>query len=155
MPLYQFKTALLVTTAALLVTVSAIPASAQTPPAKPPVMDHEKMGMQEPATGWKELDAFHTLMAASWHPASGKNDLAPAKAKAVEMAAAARKWEASVAPKGCDTPKLKEAVIKVSASSQEFAAMVAKAQDDAALKTKLGAIHETFETVEQGCKPKK
>lgn len=111
------------------------------------------MEKQEPATGWKELDAFHEVMAASWHPAGGKNDLAPAKAKAAELAKAAKLWAESTAPKGCDTPKIKEALTKVNTGSQEFAALVAKGTDDAALKTKLSGIHDTFEVVESGCKP--
>jgi hypothetical protein len=138
------------------VALSAASLAAQTGTAKPPEkMDHDKMEMMEPATGWKELDAFHELMAASWHPASGKNDLAPARAKAVDMAAAAKKWEASVAPKGCDSPKLKEAVTKVAAGSHEFASLVETKAADVELKEKLGTLHKTFETVEMGCKPAK
>jgi hypothetical protein len=127
------------------VALSAASLAAQTGTAKPPEkMDHDKMEMMEPATGWKELDAFHELMAASWHPASGKNDLAPARAK-----------EASGAPKGCDSPKLKEAVTKVAAGSHEFASLVETKAADVELKEKLGTLHKTFETVEMGCKPAK
>ncbi|MEP6835076.1 MAG: hypothetical protein ABJB74_16940 [Gemmatimonas sp.] len=141
--------------ASLAICSVSLAAQTNPAPAKPMAMDHGKMEMQEPATGWKELDSFHTLMAASWHPASGKNDLAPAKAKAVDMAKAATVWANSKAPKGCDTPKIKEALAKVNAGAQEFAALVAKGTADAELKTKLGDIHETFEVVEMGCKPEK
>ena len=113
------------------------------------------MEMMEPASGWKELDSFHELMAASWHPASGKNDLAPARAKAADMAAAAKKWEDSPAPKGCDGPKINEAVNKVAAGSKHFAELVAQKSSDAVLKENLGALHKTFETVEMGCKAAK
>ncbi len=145
----------MVTAASFALVSGSLAAQAKSVPAKPMEMDHGKMDMQEPATGWKELDAFHELMAASWHPASGKNDLAPAKTKAADMAKAARTWADSKAPKGCDTPKLKEALTKVNASTQDYAALVAKGSDDATIKAKLGAIHEAFEVVEMGCKPEK
>lgn len=141
--------------AALAICSSSAAGQVKAAPAKPMEMDHSKMEMKEPATGWKELDAFHELMAASWHPASGKNDLAPAKAKAADMAKAAMLWADSKAPKGCDTPKIKEALTKVNTSAQDFAALVAKGTNDAALKTNLGGIHESFEVVEMGCKPEK
>jgi len=145
----------IVTAASLGIASVSLSAQTKPAPAKPMEMDHGKMEMQEPATGWKELDAFHELMAASWHPASGKNDLAPAKAKAADMAKAAKMWADSKAPKGCDTPKIKEALTKVNGSTQEYAALVAKGSDDATIKSKLGAIHDTFEVVEMGCKPEK
>ncbi len=137
--------------------ISSVSLAAQTKPAptKPMEMEHAHTDMKEPATGWKELDAFHELMAASWHPASGQNDLAPAKAKAADMAKAAKTWAGSKAPKGCDTPKIKNALTKVNAETQDYAALVAKGSDDATIKTKLGGIHEMFEVVESGCKPEK
>ena len=143
--------------AVIAVAICSIPAGAQTKPApaKPMEMDHSKMEMHESSSGWKELDAFHELMAASWHPASGKNDLAPAKAKAADMAKAPKTWADSKVPKSCDTPAIKESVTKVNAASQEYAAIVAKGADDATIKAKLGAIHQTFETAEMGCHPAK
>jgi hypothetical protein len=88
-----------------LATLSVV-ASAQTKPtpAKPAApaghsMDHGH-DMKEPATGWKELDAFHELMAASWHPAKGQNDLKPAKAKAADLAKAAKTWSESQGAEG-------------------------------------------------------
>ena len=150
-----FKPAL----AALLIAASASPLAAQgtakKAEGKMEGMDHSKMEMMEPATGWKELDAFHTLLAATFHPAQGKNDLAPIKAKAADLSAAAQKWKASTAPKGCDSPKIRDAIVKIAAGSQNVAAMVAKGTDDATLKKSLGDVHEAFEPVEMGCKPVK
>ncbi|MEP6778538.1 MAG: hypothetical protein ABJC26_01520 [Gemmatimonadaceae bacterium] len=145
--------------ASLLAVFAAAPLSAQgsakKAEGKMEGMEHSMMGMQEPATGWKELDAFHTIMAATWHPASGKNDLAPLKAQAADLAAAAQTWKASTAPKGCDSPKIKDAILKVAAGSRNVAEMVTKGTDDAALKKSLGEVHKIFEAVEMGCKPGK
>lgn len=139
------------------VAICSVSAAAQTKPApsKPMEMDHSKMEMHASASGWKELDSFHELMAASWHPASSKNDLAPAKAKAADMAKSAKLWADSKAPKSCDTPAIKESVAKVNSASQEYAGIVAKGADDATIKAKLKAIHETFEVAEMGCHPEK
>ena len=98
--------ALLATSAALI----AAPLSAQEkPPAKPPAaaMDHSKMDHSKmdhgaaKAEGWKELDAYHMLMMATWHPAKDKNDLAPIRAKATEMVASAKLVAASKSPMAC------------------------------------------------------
>lgn len=138
---------------ALAVAISAATASAQTTPAKPmDKMDHSKMEQEHGKSPWKELDAYHEFMMATWHPAKGKNDMAPLKAKAGDMAKSAKLWADSKPPKGCDAPKLKDAVAKVNTGSADLAALVAKGADDATLKTKLGELHETFEIVEGGCK---
>ncbi|MBC8086315.1 MAG: hypothetical protein H7Z40_03560 [Phycisphaerae bacterium] len=141
---------------AFALAVSAVSASAQTtPPAPKPMdkMDHAKMEAEHGKSPWKELDAYHEFMMATWHPAKGKNDLAPLKAKAADMAKSAKLWADSKAPKGCDAPKLKDAVAKVNTGTADLAAMVAKGgADDATLKSRLSELHDTFEIVEGGCK---
>ena len=91
---------LLATSAALIAAPLSAPLSAQEkPPVKPPVaemdhakMDHSKMDHSKmdhgaaTADGWKELDAYHLLIMATWHPAKDKNDLAPIRAKAISIA---------------------------------------------------------------------
>ena len=140
---------------AFAVAVSAVSAAAQTtPPAPKPMdkMDHAKMEAEHGKSPWKELDAYHQLMMATWHPAKATSDMAPLKAKAADMAKAAKTWADSKPPKGCDAPKLKDAVVKVNTGTADLAAMIAKGgSDDAMLKTKLGELHETFEIVESGC----
>jgi hypothetical protein len=46
---------------------------------------------------WKEMNAFHRVLGATWHPAS-KNDLVPLRVRAKELKAAADAWAASKAP---------------------------------------------------------
>jgi hypothetical protein len=136
---------------ALLALLAAGTASAQD--AHKPAAHKPKEGAGHHAmSGWKELDAYHELMAASWHPAK-KDDLKPARAKADSLAAAAQVWAKSTAPHGCDAKPVKDAMADVVAGSAKFAQLAAKGTPDAELKTALHDLHERFEVVEKGCKP--
>ena len=145
---------------AALCLVSSV-ASTQQPPVKATekkmeAMDHSKMEMgtdkHEGMSPWKELDGYHMLMMATWHPAKDMNDLKPIRAKSVELVASAKTLAASNAPKGCDSPALKAAAKALPGESQKVADLVAKNADDAALKTALSALHDTFDVLEEGCK---
>ena len=121
-------------------------------------MDHSKMmemekGMMSP---WKELDAFHMLVMATWHPAKDQNDLAPTRAKASAMVTAAKTLAASTAPKACDAPKLLAVAAALPAETQKIADLVSAKAEDAALKSALKALHDQFDALEMGCTtPKK
>ncbi len=139
---------------------SATVLSAQQPPAKTPPkaehtmgqMDHGKMQeMNHAMSPWKELDAYHMLMMATWHPAKDKGDMAPTRAKIGDMVASAKALAASTAPKGCDAPKMKETAAALPKATQGVADLVAKKADDATLKAALGALHEQFDVLEMGC----
>lgn len=114
-------------------------------------MDHSKMEMDHAMSPWKELDAFHMLVMATWHPAAKSSDMAPTRAKAGELVASAKVLAASTAPKGCDAPKVKEAVKGLPAEAQGIADLVAKNADDATLKAALKTLHDKFEVAEEGC----
>ena len=152
--------------AAVAFVVTAATASAQQPPvktggmdkAKMDQMDHSKMEQEKHhgMSPWKELDAYHTLMMATWHPAKDKGDMAPMRAKAGDMVASATLLAASTAPKGCDAPKLKEAAAALPAATQAVAELVLTKASDAALKDALKGLHDKFEVLEMGCAmPKK
>ena len=153
--------------AALLATGTALlaaPLSAQEkPPAKPPAaaMDHSKMDhakmdhakMDHGATkaeGWKELDAYHQLMMATWHPAKDKNDLAPIRANAAEMVASAKLVAASTSPMACQKPELLKAQAALPIETEKVAAMVAAKAADTDLKAGLKGLHDRFDVLE-GC----
>jgi hypothetical protein len=132
----------------LLVAASAAVASAQaTPAAKPSsMMDHHASG-----SGWKELDAFHAIMAAAWHPVTKSGDLAPARQKADSLSASAKLWAAAKAPAACDTKAIRDAIADVVKGSERVASLVTAKATDADLKSALHDVHERFEVVEQGC----
>lgn len=106
------------------------------------------------ASGWKELDAFHGVMAAAWHPA--RNDsLGPARATASKLVEQAKLFARSTAPKACDTPAIKAAVARLVPETEAVAALVARKAEDAALKAALKTVHDTFHVAEDNCKPAK
>ena len=106
------------------------------------------------AGGWKEMDAFHTVLAATWHPASKSDDLKPLRERAGALADAARTWAAAAVPKACDTPATRSTIAAVATDARALADLVAKpATTDAQLKASLKALHDRFEPVEHGCAP--
>lgn len=137
--------------AALLFTAAT--ASAQQPPVSMDKMDHSKMGQatNHAMSPWKELDAYHMLVMATWHPAKDKNDLTPTRAKIAELVASAKALVGSTAPKGCDSPKLKAAAAGLPAETQGVADLVSRNADDATLKEALKALHDKFDVLEKGC----
>lgn len=110
--------------------------------------DHHAM-----ASGWKELDAFHTLMAATWHPVGKSNDFKPIREKAGALNDAAQAWNAAKVPAACDNKKNRDAIASVATGSKAIAAMVATNAADAEIKSALKELHDRFEVVEEGCKP--
>src|SRR5512139_472255 len=114
-----------------LLFVLAAPLAAQdTTKPKP---DAAKMGMMGMMADhmmgpWKEMNAFHHVMAATWHPASSeKADLAPLKVHARDLVKAADAWAASKAPSmpaSCGTEAVRTAVTKVATDTKALVALV-------------------------------
>jgi len=140
-------------------TAGAQTAQATQPPAKKD--DHAAMhaehmkqmqhGKEMKAEGWKELDAYHMLMMATWHPAKDKNDLSATRAKIGEMVTAAKAVAASKAPASCQKPELAKAQAGLTGETEKVAAMVSAKADDTALKAAMKTLHDRFEVLEQGC----
>lgn len=142
--------------------VFAAPLSAQQkPPTTPPPVDHGKMdhskmdhgakGNAHAASGWPELDAYHMLMMATWHPAKDKNDLAPMRAKGSKMVTAAKALAVSNPPSACQVPAVTRALKTIVAESQKVAALSASSASDSVLKAALKSLHDSFEVLEDGC----
>ena len=150
--------ALFAATAALLISASA-GAQATQPPAKKD--DHAAMhaehmkqmqaGKEAKAEGWKELDAYHMLMMATWHPAKDKNDLSATRAKIGDLVTAAKAVAASKAPAACQKPELAKAQTGLTGETEKVAALVASKADDTALKAAMKTLHDRFEVLEEGC----
>lgn len=133
----------------LLSSAAAVPLAAQaTSAAAPKTMEHHAA-----ASGWKELDAFHELMAATWHPAKS-GDLKAIREKADSLSASAKTWAASKVPAACDKKPIRDAIADVVTGSAKVATLVASNGADADVKQALHDVHERFEVVEHGCQPK-
>ena len=116
-------------------------------------MQHMMPGKKEamPSSGWKELDAYHALMQATWHPAEEFGDMEPIRAKASALATSAKALAASTPPKRCVAPKLLETAKALAPQSQTIADMVRKNATNNQIKDSLKALHERFEVLEMGC----
>ena len=136
-------------TALAALTVSATPSAlAQAPDsAKKPMMKME----DHARSGWKELDAFHLVMMQTWHPASMRNNLIPIRSRAGELSDKAQLWSKSSFPAPCDTPALREAVIKAAEQALALVPLVVSGGDEQ-VKAALKGVHDTFAIVEKGCK---
>jgi hypothetical protein len=144
------------------VALSLAATSAQAQAAQPPAKkdDHAAMhdahvkamqGGKADAAAWKELDAYHMLMMATWHPAKDKNDLSATRAKIGEMVTAAKAVAASKAPVACQKPALAKAQAGLTGETEKVQKLVAAKADDAALKAAMKGLHDAFEVLEEGC----
>ena len=125
-----------------------------------PAQGASKPDTTRPAMGdhmmgpWKEMNAFHRVMAATWHPASSKNDLAPLRARATELATAAEKWAASkppATPASCNSAEVGAAVSKVAREAKALVVLLDSGAADDKLKAALKGVHDTFELAEHAC----
>ena len=133
----------------LMTSAAALPLAAQaTSTSAPKSMEHHGA-----SSGWKELDAFHELMAATWHPAKS-GDLKVIRAKADSLSASAKTWAASKVPAACDKKEIRDAIADVVKGSEKVAQLVTDKGADADVRTALHDVHERFEVVEHGCQPK-
>jgi hypothetical protein len=117
--------------------------------ARPGMMDDHMMGP------WKEMNAFHRVMGAAWHPASQKNDLAPLRAQAKALQVAAVAWAESKPPSmpaSCGSDVVRKAVGTVSREATALVALVDSSAGDARLKAALKVVHDAFEVAEQSCR---
>jgi hypothetical protein len=140
--------------AASLALVAPLPSTAQDSTQSKP--ESEKKGMMDDHMmgPWKEMNAFHRVMGATWHPASSRGDLAPIRAQAKQFLAAADAWAASMPPAhpaSCGTKEVRAAVTKVAADSKALLALVDSGADDARVRSALKGVHDTFEVAEKAC----
>jgi hypothetical protein len=102
-------------------------------------------------SAWKEMDSFHTLLAATYHPASNKKDVAPLRAKANDLAAAARAWSTSNPPATCNTSEVKSRVATIATDALGIANEVLASATSASLIDSINDLHTKFEKVEKAC----
>jgi hypothetical protein len=117
--------------------------------------DSSAMGgeMDHMMGSWKEMNAFHRVLGATWHPAS-KNDLVPLRVRAKELKAAADAWAASNAPESpatCAGEEVRAAIAKVARDTRGLVAMITAGADDNWLAASLKGVHDSFEVAEKAC----
>ncbi len=96
---------------------------------------------------WKEMDAFHMVMAEAFHPYKDSTNLEPAKAGAEAMAAEAEKWVNAALPAKVDNEQVKAALAQLKADTRAFADKVAAGGTNEELGAALTNLHDQFHSI--------
>ena len=99
---------------------------------------------------WTEMDDFHTIMAATFHPAE-KGQLLPIKTNSDELAKKAVAWKNSTAPAGYDKTVIATKLQKLVKGAKELDKMVKSNATDAQLTVKLSNLHDVFHEIMEKC----
>jgi hypothetical protein len=105
------------------------------------------------ADGWKELEAFHTVMAGTFHPAEDGN-LQPVRDKASDLLARAKTWQGSTVPPDCDQEKTAKALETLVDECEQVDSGVNAKKSDAELTKLITAAHDAFHAIVEKCRPK-
>jgi hypothetical protein len=95
---------------------------------------------------WPALKSFHEVIAATFHP-SMEGNLKPVKEKADELVDRASALSTAPMPQEYNNEKVKMAIAKLQIETKELKTMVSKNEADAAIKTKLSAVHHCFHKI--------
>lgn len=114
-------------------------------------MKHDMEKMDHMAGPWKEMNAFHKLLGATYHPVADKKNVKPLREKADALAAAAREWAASTPPASCNTQEVKSTVAAISTDALAIGNQVLAQAADAELAKAITSLHDKFEGVEKKC----
>ena len=97
---------------------------------------------------WPSMDEFHMIMAESFHPFRDSANLAPAKANADSMVAAAGRWINAPIPAKANTPEIKEKLQQLKQEADAFA-ILSKTDDASATGASLTKLHDLFHELQE------
>lgn len=109
--------------------------------------DQEHHGKEISKAVWKEMDEFHIVMAAAFHPYKDSANLEPAKVQAVNMAVAAEKWAASQSSTQ-KSDHVKSKLDQLKTDSEAFVETV-KTGNDSAIEESLKKLHDLFHEIQE------
>ena len=96
---------------------------------------------------WKEMDDFHSVMAAAFHPYKDSSNLEPAKSNAASMSEAAAKWADAPAPEKADNAEMKEKLSLLKAGCADFVNVV-QTNDSTQISESLVSLHDLFHEIQ-------
>jgi len=111
-----------------------------------------KTNAQASAKDWKELKAFHSVMAATFHP-SEEGNLQPIKERSGEMVEKAKALAASKVPDEFNKPEMLKAIQELVMGSEKLDAMVKAKVADEEITKYLSGLHDIFHKIVGLCKP--
>lgn len=97
---------------------------------------------------WPEMDAFHFVMAESFHPFKDSANLEPAKAQAAELAASATTWANAPLPEKVNTDEVKADLAQLKTDASAFAELVQEG-DSEKIGEALTALHDQFHKLQE------
>lgn len=103
---------------------------------------------EEAETDWKEMDAFHLVMAETFHPYKDSSNLEPAKSRAAELMDAADRWASAELPAKVDNPEVKEKLQQLKSQVATLAGSVRTADEDM-IAEQLTQVHDTFHEIQE------
>ena len=106
---------------------------------------------QNSTAPWPELKAFHTFMAATFHPTEEGN-FKPLRQKADSLLLAAKAWQASVIPTDYKPELTKKTLKKLVKQCEEINDAVKANAADIKLKALITEAHEIFHTIVEKCR---
>ena len=99
---------------------------------------------------WKELDEYHKVMAATFHP-SEEGNLKPVRERSGELAAKAKVLYKSSIPTAYQKPGVKETLGLLAKESKALDKMVRRKKSDAEVTKAITALHDRFHEVMEKC----
>ncbi|MFN5168693.1 MAG: hypothetical protein ACK5DD_03655 [Cyclobacteriaceae bacterium] len=99
---------------------------------------------------WAEMDAYHMLMAEAFHPYKDSSNLAPAKAGAAQLAAAAVKWASAPLPEKVNNEQMRAMLERLKFNAGALADKVQMQASDEEIGTALNTLHDDFHRIMEG-----
>ncbi|TAF54228.1 MAG: hypothetical protein EAZ62_03770 [Sphingobacteriia bacterium] len=100
---------------------------------------------------WKQMEAFHSVMSKSFHPAEEGN-LKPVKENANALVAKAKEWQASAVPAGYKAEVAKPILKQLVADCTALEGAVKSKKTDKELAAMITKAHDTFHEIKEKCK---
>jgi hypothetical protein len=102
---------------------------------------------------WPELEAFHKIMAATFHP-SEEGNFEPIRTRIGEMVEAAAKLNTSTVPAEYNKPEILETAKKLETDARALEEKIKANVTNEELGKDLSALHDTFHKIVGLCNPK-
>jgi hypothetical protein len=106
-----------------------------------------KKSHEEESGDWKELDAFHKIMAKAFHPLKDSGNLDPTKQLVNQLADEVEKWSSADLPEKVNTPEVKEKLQKLKTDSRTLANDIHDGASDDLIKEKMFKLHDQFHEI--------
>ena len=95
---------------------------------------------------WKEMENFHQVMSASFHPTE-ENNFGPLRENSALLVKRAKEWKKSVVPAGYKPEQTADVLKRLVSECRKVDQMVRKGKPDAQLTTAINSAHDVFHEI--------